>query len=83
MAQPLRIWHCHCCGSGLIPGPGISTYAVAAKKVIIIKPRQEKGAVGGSIDEVRLTLVEVGDGSMQVHYTGVSAYVYVYVWNCP
>ena len=21
----LRIWHCHCCGAGLIPGPGTST----------------------------------------------------------
>ena len=28
-----KIWHCCCCGPGLIPGPGTSTcYGLSAKK---------------------------------------------------
>ena len=49
----------------------------------MIKPSQGKESVGGSIDEVRLTmlrryLLKVGNGSMVVHYTSLSTYMYVY-----
>ena len=40
MAQRLRIWHCHCCGSESIPGLGTNAYSQNKKQIYKNKSKQ-------------------------------------------